>query len=304
MKNYIKGLLGGIAIMSFLFVIPVFAQTIEAIFNDIRISISGIDKVQWGENYILGDGREVPYSIMYNDTTYLPLRKIGELTDKTIYWNRDTKTATLTDNQFDTPTVITEKPDARGNVWSYYIFKTEKNEKYLGVKDSQRGYERVYKIAGGGYEIVNAMGNIHKKHYVYTTNESIFFARYLDDDRAARLWKIDFYNDINSQDGNEMSDYFDTDINIDKLLFCGDFLICIDARTIYAFNMITKESVSKELNLNFGNTIDELLITNIDILRSPENNPIPILYKFRGGTSGGMMSGSIKLYHDGEMRFE
>ena len=57
---------------------------------------------------------------------------------------------------------IAEKPDKNGNMWTYYIFRTANYEKYLGVRDEQRGYERVYRIAGGGYSEGAMSGTIEE----------------------------------------------------------------------------------------------------------------------------------------------
>lgn len=37
---------------------------------------------------------------------------------------------------------IAEKSDKNGNLWTYYIFKTNDGCSYLGVKDIKRNYER------------------------------------------------------------------------------------------------------------------------------------------------------------------
>ena len=77
MKSYLKGLVTGFLISACLFAIPVLGDNIEVLFNSVRININGLDKIQWGENITLDDGSTTPSSLLYNGTTYLPLRKIG-----------------------------------------------------------------------------------------------------------------------------------------------------------------------------------------------------------------------------------
>src|SRR6056297_1719153 len=50
-----------------------------------------------GENYLLSSGVEVPNSILYKGTTYLPIRNVGELLGKEITWNGLTSTAGIND---------------------------------------------------------------------------------------------------------------------------------------------------------------------------------------------------------------
>jgi hypothetical protein len=48
-------------------------------------------------NYTLSNGDQVPFSILYNGTTYLPIRKISELLGKEVGYIAETKTITLGD---------------------------------------------------------------------------------------------------------------------------------------------------------------------------------------------------------------
>ena len=56
---------------------------------DFTIVVDGTERVFYN-----AQGQEV-HPILYNGTTYLPLRAIGELMDKNVNWDQDTKTATL-----------------------------------------------------------------------------------------------------------------------------------------------------------------------------------------------------------------
>jgi len=50
-----------------------------------------------GMNYTLPNGKQVPYSILYKGTTYLPMRKVAELVGKEVTWDQDTNTAGIND---------------------------------------------------------------------------------------------------------------------------------------------------------------------------------------------------------------
>lgn len=250
MKNYCKGLVSGLLIAGIICMsIPAIADSIEAALNPIRISVNGMDVAQWGEDYALEDGTSVPYSIVYKGTTYLPMRKLGELLGADVHWNADSSTAYVSESKDSEEEgyVLAEKPDAYGNVWTYYYTSSEKG-KYLCVKDKERGYERVYSVAGGGFEDGRYYENI-EDNVVYVTDESVIFARYLNDSEGAYLWKIDFLNDVNTQDGERLTGYLDVEGGFDKALFYEDYLFCMGRdQVIYAFNMVTKEMATYDFS--------------------------------------------------------
>ena len=59
MKGYIKGLIAGLLIGVSVTSIPAVAENIDALFNEVRININGIDRVQWGESITLADGTDI-----------------------------------------------------------------------------------------------------------------------------------------------------------------------------------------------------------------------------------------------------
>lgn len=92
-KNTIKSvvagtLAGAIAVCT----LPVIAKNIEAVMNSVNISVDGEVVAKTEENYVLQNGTKVPYSILYEGTTYLPIRKVSELLDVEIDWDNDTRT--------------------------------------------------------------------------------------------------------------------------------------------------------------------------------------------------------------------
>lgn len=195
MKSYARGIITGFLISAAVFAAPAIAENINALFNDVRINVNGIDQIQWGENIELGNGETTPSSILYNGTTYLPMRKLGELSGQQIYWNGDSKTVAMTGKQKDI-NVVAEKPDKNGNVWKYYTF-TDDNYTYLGVKDEARGYERVYRIA-----------TMNGGEPVRVTDEAIYFIRrspYMDC-TSGIFMKLSFDNDADTQDGMQFEE--------------------------------------------------------------------------------------------------
>lgn len=240
MKNYFKGLISGIILTVLIICIPVVAENISVAFNEFRINANGIDAAQWGESYILANGEVLPYSITYKDTTYLPIRKVSELTGLHIAYNGDSRTVSVSYVP-NSEKVLAEKPDANGNVWKYYTFKTAEEDRfYLGVKDEARGYERMYKLLNNN---------------VTVTDDAIYFFRredVKDDPNLSALGgypifgtfrKLSFLNDPNTQDGEVISQIRHTPV-----LFDGEYLYrayTIRGLTttggVTAYNVFTKE---------------------------------------------------------------
>ena len=198
MKNYIKGIITGIAISAVIYSIPALADTIDALFNNVRISVNGVDQIQWDENIKLSDGAETPASILYNGTTYLPMRKLGELSGNKIYWNGDSRTVGMTGAQKDIK-VIAEKPDKNDNVWKYYTFKDSNDKNYLGVKDEARGYERVYRLACDTMNVTDNEIYYLRQSEEWKTNTSEY--------PQANLVKLSFDSDEDTQDGEIIKTY-------------------------------------------------------------------------------------------------
>ena len=75
------------------FCIPAYAADSKTVTAQLSphytIIVDGVERTFYNVN-----GQEV-HPISYQNTTYLPLRAIGELMDKNVDWNQDTKTATL-----------------------------------------------------------------------------------------------------------------------------------------------------------------------------------------------------------------
>lgn len=73
------------------------AKTIEAILNGINVKVNGVQVAKVGDTYTLSSGKTTPFSILYQGTTYLPLRKVAELVNKNISYDPKTETAELND---------------------------------------------------------------------------------------------------------------------------------------------------------------------------------------------------------------
>ncbi len=98
MKNKFTGIIIGILIGALTMGSVIYANP-ELLFNSVNIEVNGSKVAEKNQNYTLSDGTEVPFSIVYNGTTYLPFRKLGELMNKEIGWDAETETAYCFDTQ-------------------------------------------------------------------------------------------------------------------------------------------------------------------------------------------------------------
>ena len=195
----------------------VFAQDIAVVFNAIRINIGGVGRVEQNEKYFLDNGEQVPDSIVYKDTTYIPIRKISELLGQEVLWNGDTQTASVVSKGTGSNPVT--KPDALGNMWDYSVFHTTEGA-LLRVKDQARGFGRVYKI-----ETSQLAAAVHANDLPVTyTDEAVFFVKTTGaetNDTKSEVWKINFNSDISGQDGESMRTL---PVVVHEVIFDGGFL--------------------------------------------------------------------------------
>ena len=94
-KRFILG--AAISLVLTLMLTPAIAESIDVMFNAINIKINSVQVASVGQSYRLDSGEEVPFSILYKGTTYLPLRKIGELYDKDVQWDGASNTVLVSD---------------------------------------------------------------------------------------------------------------------------------------------------------------------------------------------------------------
>ena len=93
------------------FCIPAYAATSKTVTAQLSphytIIVDGVEREFYNVN-----GQEV-HPISYQNTTYLPLRAIGELMDKNVDWNQSTKTATLSGSRNGNVTRGVSDPNAK-----------------------------------------------------------------------------------------------------------------------------------------------------------------------------------------------
>ncbi|MCL2030543.1 MAG: CAP domain-containing protein [Oscillospiraceae bacterium] len=86
-------------------VVPALAltATLDVRLNEINIRLNGAQIAGAGESMTLDNGDVVPFSIVYQGTTYLPLGRLASLLDLNVSWDSATASAVLTDASSPTP---------------------------------------------------------------------------------------------------------------------------------------------------------------------------------------------------------
>lgn len=134
-QGFICGFLAAIIL---LISVPALAESIQAKFNVLNIKVNGELTVKAGESFTLPDGRKVPYTIVYSDTTYLPLRETVRLVGKDLSFDGATSTADIINKPTQRPV---EPPKTEGDVVSEnkYVTRAELARfivQSLGLKDN------------------------------------------------------------------------------------------------------------------------------------------------------------------------
>ena len=109
-KKSLMALALAVALMVGMFCLPAYAASSQSVTAQLSphytIVVDGVERTFYNVA-----GEEV-HPIVYQGTTYLPLRAIGELMDKNVNWDQSTKTATLYGSRGGSVTKGTPDPDA------------------------------------------------------------------------------------------------------------------------------------------------------------------------------------------------
>ena len=229
--------------------LPVLAEIIDVTFNRVSIMVDGNGPLERDQNI---KNTELPLSITYKNTTYVPLRFISEQMYKQVQWNGDSKTVSITRKTFGHGNRI-KKTDLNGNEWEYQYTRSDDGKKYITVTDSKRNFVRNYPIQG-------------EKAYK-TDQESVWFMH-----TNGILYRLFYANDVNSQDGEEIA-VVNSGHPANEAIFDGDYIYSVEKLfsnssqgNIVVYNMVTNEKVTypadtwcsfSELSFGRGKTNDE-----------------------------------------------
>ena len=172
MKKYIMCTIA--AVLSATMILPLFADTVISAKDaqlrpDFTITVDGSEK-----NFKSATG-EAAYPILYQDSTYLPLRAIGELIGKNVNWDESTKTITISGTRTSTST-NTDNPD----VGTKTIQVQERPDFTIKIDNSTKTFysatgEQIYPILynGSTYLPLRAVGQIMNKEVTWNGDTKV-----------------------------------------------------------------------------------------------------------------------------------
>lgn len=148
-KIFLIGLLAGCMLMT---ATPALAnsitQKIDVIFNSVQVQVNG-EKIDAS-------------TILYDGSTYLPMRKVVEAVGKDVEWNQETKTANIVEKTKDDAIIEPKEGDTVND--EFKIIKKENDIPIIAEKNGETYYTINYTLqlmqAYDEYTFDNKNGNI------------------------------------------------------------------------------------------------------------------------------------------------
>lgn len=208
MKKTVCLLIAGILACSM--VVPAFAENRAnaQLRSDFVIEIDG-------EKYLFtrADG-SVALPILYNDTTYLPLRTIGEIMGKNVNWDESTKTITLSGKREETDQkihiVATESKDIKVQEKSDFVIEIDGITKEFKTTSRSKMNPIVYN--GSTYLPLRAIGEIMDKDIAWDGDTQTVSLT----SKGSSKTKKDRFETADDNSAEITSEYEDDRIGIEK----------------------------------------------------------------------------------------
>lgn len=83
-------------------------EQIQVLLNQVNVQVDGQSVGQKGDKILLDNGSEVPFSILYEGTTYMPVRRLSEVLGLKVGWISESETVTLDSMAVKRPHVTIE----------------------------------------------------------------------------------------------------------------------------------------------------------------------------------------------------
>lgn len=136
-------------------------ETITAAYNNIKIIVDGI----LVETKDVNGNSVEPF--IYNGTTYLPVRAVGEALGKTVSWDGETQTVYLGEKPGDKQYLMDICPpyddDGKGQ---YKAYKSEENKHFvMGGKKYTNGFTTSAYYGDDGFVLINLNGEYSKLEF-------------------------------------------------------------------------------------------------------------------------------------------
>ena len=177
-KMRLQGLMLGVVLTVLVssFIAPALAAVGNTLFNTVNITVDGTQIASIGQNYTLQNGSQTPNSIVYNNTTYLPIRRISEIIGKPITWDQNTSTVVVGTSA----PAPTQQYYPGTNILTFEAV-TGTPLKYTSTDDGQTGYVYEYHKLGNDGE----SNFINYADYLFENGFYLF-----DDDATSNYYAV------------------------------------------------------------------------------------------------------------------
>jgi len=155
LKGYLVGLLTSTIIVSGAAYAKTATEKIEALYNNIKIYVDGI-KINPKD----AAGNDVE-PFIYNGTTYLPVRAVGEAIGKTVSWDGTTQSVYLGEKPGEKQYLVDVCPPYGGD--NYNVYSSSKGEFLsIGGEKYTNGIKLKYK---GGFALITLNGKYNSLNF-------------------------------------------------------------------------------------------------------------------------------------------
>lgn len=266
--------------------VPVNAEIIQATFNTMILNINGQKVNEKGQNYLLYNGDQVPFSMVYKGTTYLPLRKLVELLGQDL--TLDGVTSTVYIKEKDNPVIestpvqkaalaTTETIDATFNVMILNINGqtiNEKGQNYTLHNGDQVPFSMVYK--GTTYlplrKLVELLG---KELTLDGATSTVYITDKADSSDYEINWADPIFESLVRKALNKPTDKINRSelYNITKLYIYGDSISFVEPITKSSTPVVGIKSIEDVIHFkNLINlTINDHQISDVNSLSLMKN---------------------------------
>ncbi len=98
------------------------SEYLYVVTNSVNITVDDQKIANIGDTYALENGTAVPFSILYEGTTYLPVRKLSEIMGIGVGYDADSRTVLI-----DTKSQENENKDHRAGFYRHAFKKVQRN---------------------------------------------------------------------------------------------------------------------------------------------------------------------------------
>ena len=150
-------------------------------YNAVNLVVDGKLIARKNESYTMSNGAEIPYSILYNGTTYLPIRKVAETCNRSVDWNGNTATVIIGSSNCYSGTSYLTFDSVTG---ATLLYETDDFPKAYVYDHTENLVDYIVYLGTQGFELAETQESGNDLIMIYTNNEEVFGISWLSDTRV------------------------------------------------------------------------------------------------------------------------